>query len=333
MFVNFLIFDRIAAMKKESLFFNRMLKKIAPQIGASVLIEPKWKMTGRITFKNGKHSYFRYNTFDINPTGSSEIAKDKNYANFFMKKLGYKTVPKSRAFFSKQWGKTVGAPFRNIDAAYLYAKKIKFPVIIKPNSGRQGIGVSLAYNKQTFYTAMRSALDYDKIILVQKPVYGNDYRIIVFNKKVVLAYKRIPLSVLGDGKSSINQLNKIDDPRIARKLKRQGLTLRSILKKGEKVYLLDNANLSSGGSAFDATQKIHPIFKKLAVNLACDMGLRLCGIDIVVKGDISKKPDIYWVLEINASPGFNYYAKTGKEQRKAVNNLYLEILKYLEYQV
>ena len=125
-------------MKKESLVLGRMLQKIAPRIGATVLIEPEWGIVGQITFKSGRHSYFRYNTLDLNPMGGSEIARDKDYSNFFMGAMGYPTVPSSRTFFSDQWATTIGSPRRNIDAAYRYARKLGFPVIVKPNSGSQG---------------------------------------------------------------------------------------------------------------------------------------------------------------------------------------------------
>src|SRR5262245_37560154 len=121
--------------KKESLVLGKILEKLAPRIGAKVLMEPTWGIVGQITWKSGRHSYFRYNTLDLNPVGSSEIARDKDFSNFFMRKMGYPIVPESRAFFSKEWGMAIGKPSRNIDAAYAYARKLGFPVIVKPNSG------------------------------------------------------------------------------------------------------------------------------------------------------------------------------------------------------
>lgn len=333
--------------QKESLLLGKFLKKIAPQIGADVLIEPVWGIVGRITFKSGRHSYFRYNTLDLNPTGSSDIAKDKNYADFFMKVLGYQTVPNSKTFFSKKWAQAIGAPRQNIDAAYRYARKIGFPVIVKPNSGSQGVDVSLVYNKREFYTAMRAVFKHDRVALVQSPVHGKDYRLVVLDKKVISAYERIPLNVVGNGVSTIGQLLKekqkhfaassrdtrikIDDPRIARKLKHQDLTFHSVPGKAETVYLLDNANLSSGGDGIDVTEKVHPAFKKLAVKLTSEMGLRLCGVDLMVEGDISEKPSTYWILEINAAPGLDHYVKIGKEQKKIVSDLYMEVLRHMEH--
>lgn len=332
--------------KKESLVLGRMLQKIAPQIGATVLMEPEWKIVGQITFKNGRRTYFRYNTLDLNRVGSSDIAKDKDYSNFFMKTMGYPTVPGSKTFFSNEWAETIGSPGRNIDAAYRYARKLGFPVIVKPNSGSQGAGISLVYNKQEFYKAVRAVFRLDRIVLVQQLVRGKDYRIVVLDKKVISAYERIPLNIVGDGKSTIGQLLKIkqkrfvassrdtriktSDPRIVLKLKHQGLTFRSIPIKGQRVYLLDNANLSSGGDSVDVTRKIHPAFKSLAVQLTRDMGLRLCGVDLMIRDDIGKKPDIFWVLEINSAPGLDHYAKIGKKQAKIVESLYLEVLKHME---
>lgn len=332
--------------KRTSPALGRILKKIAPRVGASVLIEPVWKIAGQITFKNGRRSYFRYNILDVNPMGASEIAKDKDYANFFMKKMGYPIVPNSKTFFSDEWAKAIGSPRRNIDAAYRYAQALGFPVIVKPNSGSQGVGVALVYNKREFYRAVRVIFKRDRILLLQRPVQGKDYRLVVLDQKVISAYERIPLNVVGNGKSTVRQLLKIkqkqfiassrdteikmDDPRIATKLEHQGQSFRSVPTKGQRVYLLDNANLSTGGDSTDVTEQVHQAFKKLAVKLTRDMGLRLCGVDLMVEGDIREKPRTYWVIEINSAPGLDHYAQIGKVQEKIVEDLYLEVLKHIE---
>lgn len=321
----------------------RLLAKIAPKIGAKVFVEPEWGIAGQITFKDGKKRYFRYNTLDLNPVGASDIAKDKDYADFFMRKMGYRTV-RGKAFYSDEWARLLSSK-RNINAAYAYAKKLGFPVVVKPNSGSHGEGVFLVQNKKQFYKAMRFIFKGNRIALVQRVVYGKDYRIVVLDNQVISAYERIPLSVIGDGASSITQLLKkkqkyfragsrdtnirFDDTRIIHKLESQKLTLRSVPELGKRIYLLDNANLSSGGEAVDVTKPIHPDFKKLAVKLTRDMGLRLSGVDIMVAGDIRQKPKKYWILEVNAAPGLDHYVQTGAAQQKIVENLYLKVLKSL----
>lgn len=337
---------KVVKKKKESLVLGKILQKIAPHIGASVLIEPQWGIAGQITFKSGHHSYFRYNTLDLNPVGSADISKDKDYANFFMASMGYQIVPLSKTFFSDSWARTLRVHNRSIDDAYAYAQKIGFPVIVKPNSGSQGTGVALVHTKTDFYRAVRTVFKGDKLVLVQPLMRGTDYRIVVLDSEIISAYERIPLNVLGDGTSSIlkliqdkqkkfiaqsrdTQIN-ISDSRIEAKLKRQELNLQSVLPKGQQVFLLDNANLSTGGDSVDVTKKVHPFFMKLAVRLTKDMGLRLCGVDLMVEGDISKKTDDYSILEINAAPGLDHYAKIGLAQKKVVERLYLEVLTHLE---
>jgi D-alanine-D-alanine ligase-like ATP-grasp enzyme len=307
-------------------------------------MEPEWKVVGQICFRNGRKRYFKYASLDLNSLGASEIAKDKDYANFFMRRMGYPTIA-GRKFYSNEWAKAIGSK-QTIDAAYKYAASLGFPVIVKPNSGSQGIGVSKVYTKTVFYKALRFVFKRDKVALVQRPVSGKDYRIVVLDNEVISAYERVPLNIVGDGMSSVKKLLaekqsafilsgrdtkiKPDDFRIAEKLKRQGLTMKSAPENGVQVFLLDNANLSSGGDSIDVTNAIHPEFQAMAIRLTKDMGLRLCGVDIMVKGDIKNKPEKYWVLEINSAPGLDHYAKSGKEQEKIVEEMYLKVLKAME---
>lgn len=334
-------------MKKSTyggLLVAKIFRKVAPQIGARVVMEREWNIAGQIIYPSGQKRYFRYSSLDLNTLGASEISKDKDYANFFMKRMGYPTIP-GQTFFAPKWAEAIQSP-RDIDAAYAYAQSIGFPVIVKPNSGSQGKGVALVHTRRDFYSAMRRIFKLDRVALVQTPVAGRDYRIVVLDDKVISAYERIPLSVAGDGTSSIRSLLEqkqrrflgssrdtrlcVEDPRIKAKLARERLTLDSVPKRGVRVFLLDNANLSAGGDAVDVTNAVHPEFRAFAVKLTKDMGLRLCGVDLMVDGDITKPPKKYWVLEVNAAPGLDHYVKTGKAQQKIVENMYLEVLKHME---
>lgn len=330
--------------KPKKIFLEKILRKVAPQIGARIVSEPKWGIVCQITFKNGVRKYSRFNSIDLNSLGSSEVAKDKDYATFFMKKMGYPTI-EGKAFCSKEWAKTIKTK-DNINAGYAYVQKLGFPVIVKPNSGSQGVNVALVYTKAEFYRAMNSIFKNDRMALVQRYIQGKDYRIVVLDNKIISAYERIPLSVIGDSILSIKQLLekkkkyflsikrdiniKINDPRIKEKLKIVHKNLQSVPKKNEQVFLLDNANLSTGGDAVDVTHSVHKEFKKIAIKLTKDMGLRICGVDLMIQGDISKKPKKYFVIEVNSAPGLDHYVTTGKAQQKIVENLYLEVLKSME---
>ena len=323
---------------------NKILKKIAPKIGARLVLEPEWGIVGQIIFKSGRKRYFRYSTIDINTMGASEIAKDKDYANFFLKSLGYPII-EGQSFFSKIWAEAIGSK-KNIQAAYKYAVKLGWPVIVKQNSGSQGVGVTKVFNKRELSKAFNFIFARDRVALVQRPVVGKDYRIVVLDNKIISAYQRVPLSVIGDGRATVLQLLKrkqktfqaasrdtllkITDPRIVQKLKHDTLTLQSVPVKNQIVYLLDNANLSTGGDSVDVTDAIHPEFKKLAINITKDMGLRLCGVDLMIADDIAKAPGKYWVIEINSAPGLDHYVQTGKKQQQIVEDMYLEVLKAME---
>ena len=332
--------------EKHEPLIGDILRKIAPRIGARVLIEPEWRAVGQITFKNGKRSYFRYNSIGANTLGAAEVSTDKDYANYFMRKMGYPTIP-GKTFFSEPFRKTLRSS-RGIEAAARYARKLGYPIVVKPNSGSQGRGVHLVTDEKQLRRALRVVLQLDRVALVQKAVQGNDYRIVVMDGKVISAYERIPLNVVGDGRTSIAGLLRkkqrefraagrdtrldIRDPRITHKVRKQRLSLSSVPVRGQRVFLLDNANLSSGGDSVDVTKQIHADFKDLAIDVTKDMGLTLCGVDLMVEGDIREplRRRKHWILEINSAPGLDHYAQAGAAQRNVVEALYLEVLRRIE---
>jgi len=324
-------------------FVGSIILTLAKRIGAKVLLEPESGIVGRITFRNGKTTFFRNTNFDINSLGSIEIANDKDYAAFFLSKLGY-PVPEGRTIFNEELCKHAPNP-RNIDDGFAYAQQLGLPVFIKPNSGCNGFLVTKVHTKKEYYRAARAIFRTESVLLVQRYYQKNDFRIVVLDDKVISAYQRLPLSVTGDGKSTIQGLlqkkqqdfwytrrdtavNR-SDFRISQNLRRQRLGFLSVLRKGQKVQLLDNANLSTGGDAIEFTGKIHSDWSRLAVEITAKMGLRLCGVDILTD-EITVAPTDYIVLEINGSPGLNNYASTGRAQAELVESLYKKVLYALE---
>ena len=324
-------------------FVTEILKKIAPEIGAELLIEPEYGFVGQVTFKSGKKMLFRGSNFNVNRLGSVEIARDKGYANFFLRSFGYKT-PEEQTFFSEKLCRNLKTK-RTIDDGFTYAQRLGFPVIVKPNNRSQGMLVTKVYNKRDYYRVAKQIFKKSAVLLVQKYYEGRDYRVVVLDDEIISAYERIPLLVNGDGQSSIrkllNQKQELflqsgrdtvidaDDFRIKLKLRRQKLSLDSVVPNGETVYLLDNANLSTGGDALDVTCNLHPSFQELAVRITKDMGLRLCGVDILAD-DITVPLNDYVIIEINGAPGLDNYASIGQAQAKVVESLYLKVLRALE---
>lgn len=325
-----------------------LFKKLGQEEKIKVRLEPTWQHVGKITRKNGSATYFRGTNFDLNGLGSMEVALDKGYAAYFLKLAGFRTIP-GKTFYSPEFAKQLKSRDGSL-AAYRYAKnKIGFPVVVKPNSLSQGQLVCVTYDEQTFKQAVKKICQIDRSFLVQPLITGRDYRVVVLDGEVISAYERLPLRVMGDGVSTINQLlNKkqrayeasgrdttIDknDFRINLRLKRHGLSRATILAKGRIFNLLDNRNLSTGGEAIDVIDDIHTSYKKLAINITRAIGLRYCGVDLMVQNDIrqplNSKTNNYHVIEVNSAPGIDHYAKSGAKQKKFVKEIYRKILRKL----
>jgi D-alanine-D-alanine ligase-like ATP-grasp enzyme len=327
-------------------YLTKLIMKLAPLVGAKVVVEPEWRYAAQIIFKNGVVRSLRHYALDLNHDASYRIACDKDFAKFFMAQRGY-PIAEGKTIFEADWAKALKSN-RTIAYAEKYAKKLGYPVIVKPNSKNQGTGVCLAWNKIELKEALLKAFKEDKVAIIERYLPGLDYRIVVLDGEIISSYHRIPLSITGDGKHSILELLKmkqklfyshgrnthidLKDPRIKTKLRKQGYSFQSVPYKNQKIYLLDNANLSTGGDSVDTTDTIHAGFKKIAAKLTRDMGLRLCGVDIMVtKGDIAKNPKecSYYIIEINAVPGLDHYVAMGRKQRKIVEAMYLKVLKAL----
>lgn len=316
-----------------------MFRKTAAKCGATIFIEPEYGHAGYIVFPK-KRIFFRSERFNINTAGSIESVVDKNYCHFFLKHFGYK-VPEGRAFFSDLINDQVERK-RTIDDGYQYAKSLGWPVMLKPNNGSKGRLVVKAENKSDYYQFARKILKSTQVFIVERHYSGDDCRIIVFKDKVFAAYKRKPFTIVGTGTKTISQLiakakikveksgnGKLDEERINATLLKLKRKQNQILSKGEQLVLMQNANVSSGGQMEDITPLLHPHFRKMAVRMARDLNLVLCGIDIICQ-DITKAGIDYVVLEINSAPALRHYASIGKSQLLRTESLYSEIFNYLQ---
>src|SRR3989338_2149629 len=95
-------------IKYKGPLLGKIIKKLAPKIGATVILEPEWNIAGQIIFKNGRKRYLKYSSLDLNTLAASDIAKDKDYANFFMKRMGYPTI-QGKTFFSNERAEKIGS--------------------------------------------------------------------------------------------------------------------------------------------------------------------------------------------------------------------------------
>src|SRR5690606_35062512 len=145
-----------------------------------------------------------------------------------------------------------------------------------------------------------AAKEVSRAVIVEKYIIGEDYRLLVINNRLVAAAKRTPAHVIGDGKSTIQQLiDKVNsDPRrgyghenvltqitvnelTTRIIATKGYNIDSVIPEGEMLILKDTANLSTGGTSEDVTDIVHPANVSMAERISKIIDLDICGIDIM----------------------------------------------------
>jgi cyanophycin synthetase len=215
---------------------------------------------------------------------------------------------------------------KDLQMAKEAARKMGWPLVIKPSNQDQGRGVVPGIvDNETLELAFNEAQKFSPgAVIVEKHINGEDHRLLVVKGKMLMATKRIPGHIVGDGVKKIEELladlnteeNRGDDPRSLMMsikvddealmcLKEQGLKVDQIPNFNQYVYLRKTANISRGGSALDVTDIIHPDNKRLAERAADAIGLDIAGVDFIIQ-DISRSwRDIGGAIcEVNAQPGF-----------------------------
>ena len=202
------------------------------------------------------------------------------------------------------------------------------PVVVKPLDGNQGKGVSLNLcTDQQVAEAFDIASQISPNVIVERMLRGRDYRLVVVGGKLVAAAERMPAHVWGDGVHTIQQLIDFEnrnpargqdhekpltqikvDPVALATLKKYNRKLDDVPSDGDLVLLRESANLSTGGSARDMTDQVHPTIRRIAERAARAVGLDVCGIDFVVP-DITQPMDAKGggIVEINAAPGIRMH--------------------------
>ncbi len=205
---------------------------------------------------------------------------------------------------------------------------VGYPLVVKPVSGNHGRGITTnILNYEDAVIAFKAAKEVSRTVIVERFITGDDYRLLVINYKLVAAAKRTAAHVIGDGKSTVQELVDLvnQDPRRGYGhenvltqitindltlgiLEDKGLTVDSVIPEGEMLKLKDTGNLSTGGTAEDVTDVVHPYNIFMAERIARIVDLDICGIDIMTT-DIGKPlPETGGaVLEVNAGPGFRMH--------------------------
>jgi cyanophycin synthetase len=245
---------------------------------------------------------------------AESIAQDKDLTKKLLEAAGA-PVPKGR-------------PATSLEDAVVAAREIGFPVVVKPQDGNQGKGVTVNITSgEQLERAYRVATEFSDEVLIERYLPGHDFRMLVVGDKLVAAARREPPLVIGDGVHSVRELveevnrdprrgtghatslTKIRFDEIALgRLAEQGLSAVSIPAKGQRVVLRNNANLSTGGSATDVTDDVHPDLAARVVAAAQMVGLDICGVDVVCESVLRPlEEQAGGIVEVNAAPGLRMH--------------------------
>src|SRR5271170_8054298 len=243
-----------------------------------------------------------------------ELASDKEETNKILATLGL-PVPKQELVQSER-------------QAVRAAQRIGFPVVTKPYNGNHGRGISIRLNTdEEVAQGFTVAREHSRSVIVETFLEGDDHRLLVVNGELVAATRRTPGHVVGDAEHNIAALIEIvnQDPRrgvghekvltrleldaqALKMLQRAGLTAQSVPDKGVAVYLRSTANLSTGGTATDVTDVIHPDNREMAERAVRAIGLDVGGVDFLSKNITESYRKIGGgICEVNAAPGFRMH--------------------------
>lgn len=221
----------------------------------------------------------------------------------------------------------LGKPVETVEEAWEVAQKVGLPVVVKPQDGNQGKGVTVNItDRAQLEEAYKNAAEYGTV-MVERFLPGHDFRLLVVGDQLVAAARREPPQVLGDGQHTVRELVdvvnqdprrgeghatsltkiRLDDIAVAR-LAAQNLTPDSIPAKGQRVILRNNANLSTGGTATDVTDDVHPEVAARAIAAAQMVGLHICGVDMVAETVLRPLEEQGGgFVEVNAAPGLRMH--------------------------
>jgi cyanophycin synthetase len=262
-----------------------------------------------------------------------EIAGDKDYTKARLAKASI-PVPEGEIVYTEE-------------EAIAALKSVGGTVVVKPLDGRQGKGVSLHLTTPDEVAgAFRIAREFSREVLVEEMFEGRNYRALVVGYRMAAASERIPCHVTGDGTHTVGELIEIenqnplrgeghekpltkikkDDPILTTFMRKEGWSMEAVPQAGERVMLCAGMNLSTGGTAKDVTDEVHPSVRSLCERAARIMGMDVCGVDLVLNDIAEPAGNGGGVIEINAAPGLRMHEHPGEGQPREVGRDIVEML-------
>lgn len=264
-----------------------------------------------------------------------EVSCDKEDTHNLLNDLGL-PVPQQRMVYSAR-------------EAVRGARRVGFPVVLKPLNANHGRGVSINLTEDNqVETAFAEAREHgtSRAVLIESFITGMDHRMLVVNNELVAVAKRVPGHVVGDGKQTIAELieevnsdprrgighekvltNLEIDNQARRLMEEADVTEESVLPEGEEFFLCTTANLSTGGTAIDMTDVVHPDNRDMAVRAVMAVGLDVGGVDFLTDDITRSYKEIGGaIVEVNAAPGFRMHVAPSEGTPRDVSGKVIDML-------
>lgn len=313
-------------------------------------VEPDYGYVTRLTYTDGSCRITYGNDLGLNNAAACDLAGDKGYTKFMLRTMGV-NCPDGDEFILPWWEEVINlnqrirgnVEMRTARTMTNYVEtELGYPVYIKPVDGSRGGDIFKVETRSEIEAVLTLYNEkHVRVAMAEAPIALPDYRIVVLDGKLISAYRRVPLTVMGDGKASIREhITRLqqqyertgrdtrmhaDDERIRRHLAQQNMTVDSVPARGQSHVLVPISNLSIGGTSQDVTNVIDPHWVSLATRIGENFNLRLLGLDLAC-ADITSPHAEYSVIEVNAAPGLDHYALSGEKQKKLVDQLYTQVL-------
>ncbi|MEO8226013.1 MAG: cyanophycin synthetase [Gemmatimonadota bacterium] len=262
-----------------------------------------------------------------------ELASDKEETNKVLARLGL-PVPKQVL---------VQGP----ESAAEAAQRIGFPVVVKPWNANHGRGITIGLiNAAQVAEAFHVAAEHSRSVIVESFITGLDHRMLVVNGRLVAVSQRVPGHVTGDGVHTIEQLvEEVNaDPRrgighekvltrlefdhqAEQTLAKTGYDRTTVPEAGEKVFLRSTGNLSTGGTAIDMTDAVHPDNAEMAIRAVRAIGLDVGGVDFLSTNITRSYKEVGGAIcEVNAAPGFRMHMAPSEGKPRDVAGPVIDML-------
>ncbi len=262
-----------------------------------------------------------------------ELASDKEETNRILGNLGL-PVPRQRLV-------------QREDDAVAAAERIGFPVVVKPYNANHGRGISIYLTtEEQVRAAFEVAREHSRSVIVESFITGEDHRMLVINGELVAVSKRVPGHVMGDGVHTVEQLvdevnldprrgighekvltRLVFDHQAESLLAKKGYTRETVPAEGEQVFLRSTGNLSTGGTATDMTDRVHPDNVEMAVRAVKAIGLDVGGVDFLTTDITESYREVGGAIcEINAAPGFRMHMAPSEGRARDVAGPVLDML-------